>query len=288
MPIPLYRQLSNVHHRFHISPGQLNLEFVIKGDPSRETVLLLHSGGMDYRAFLPNIDPLARFYQVVAVSLRGHGLSDPPAPLSAESLSPRALLRDVVSLLWSRGIQQVHFVGHGLGGMLGYLWLQEDPDSLISLTTYGAPARYPRDRWQVNLTQRLNRIRENLSSQKRLADKAARQLSTNEETIAFLREEIFIKTNWEVWDTIREQLPPLDFRPLLRQALLPMLWLEPENDYLLRNPSFRKAMRETRNLIHQQPQSEIMSLPDTGHVAHLDSPQPFNESVISFLTRIQV
>jgi pimeloyl-ACP methyl ester carboxylesterase len=198
------------------------------------------------------------------------------------------LLRDVVSLLWSRGIQQVHLVGHGLGGMLGYLWLQEDPGSLLSLTTFGAPAHYPKDRWQVTLSQRINRIREKIANQKRLADRAARQHSDNDETIAFLREEIFIKTDWLVWDLIREQLPPLDFRDLLREVRLPMLWLEPESDYLLKSASFRKALRETRDLIQQQPQGEVMALPGCGHVAQLDHPQQFNESVVSFLTRIQV
>ena len=86
-------------------------------------VLLLHGGGRDaddWRLVVPHLRAGGR--RVVAMDLRGHGLSG-PGPWSWP-----AALGDVAEVVAHLRLDRPAVVGHSLGGMVAALWAVEHPE----------------------------------------------------------------------------------------------------------------------------------------------------------------
>jgi pimeloyl-ACP methyl ester carboxylesterase len=104
-----------------------------KGEP----VVLIHgwlsSAGINWA--LPGIsDLLARDFQVIALDVRGHGLSDKP---TKEEAYGRELVEDVVRLLDHLQIPKAHIVGYSMGGIIAANFLARHPDRALSGTLGG-------------------------------------------------------------------------------------------------------------------------------------------------------
>lgn len=61
------------------------------------------------------MDALAKHYRVIAVDLRGHGQSGSRVE---EPITVRAFADDVMALVKHLGIDQAHFGGISMGGMI--------------------------------------------------------------------------------------------------------------------------------------------------------------------------
>jgi pimeloyl-ACP methyl ester carboxylesterase len=104
-----------------------------KGEP----VVLLHgwlsNAGINW--VLPGISgQLARDYQVIALDVRGHGLSDKPT--NEESYGPE-LVEDVVRILDQLKIKKAHVVGYSMGGIIAANFIVKHPDRVLSGTLGG-------------------------------------------------------------------------------------------------------------------------------------------------------
>jgi len=114
------------------------------GAVGQPVLVLSNSIGTDLHMWDGQIEPLSRHFRVLRYDARGHGASDAPA----EAYSMDRLGRDVVELLDALGIEQVHFCGLSLGGIVGQ-WLgihvPERIDRLILCNTsscLGPPAQF--------------------------------------------------------------------------------------------------------------------------------------------------
>ncbi|MEZ4773713.1 MAG: alpha/beta hydrolase [Bacteroidia bacterium] len=284
---PLIRQLSNVGNRFFTTAGYINLEYLLTGDPASETVLFLHGVGLGCRVFLPNIDHFAKDYQVLAVSLRGHGLSAPPMESSEENYAIEVMVHDLVELTWSLNIQQFHLVGNSLGGVIGYELLRRDPDSLLSLTTFGAPPRQEGGRWAISLSDKLLNATGKIRGRKKQAQILARQLSDNDETISYLVDEIFPTTNWDAIRQVRYNLAQIDYISTLVESDVPLFFIEPEEDFMGKLSSARRAFHDTLRALENREHVRHEVLPGAGHLANLDQPKAFNELLLSYLKSLR-
>ena len=283
---PLIRQLSNVNSRYFLSSEGMNIEYRRKGNPEEDTIVLVHGMGMDCRTFLANIDQLSEHYQIIAVSLRGHGLSDKPKPLNAESLSIEKLLTDVVELTWSLGIQSFHWVGHSLGGVLGYELLQRDEMSLLSLTTIGAPANKDGVRSLQRFAKKYTGITSKLKNRKKLAEDAARFVSNKEQSISYLKDEIFYGTNWEIVNLMKDQLSDLDYSEVLQNAFIPIMVIGAEHDFATHIKGGKKNFQRTVQLISENGSSQSHLMEDAGHLPQIDRPSVFNRILLDFLASV--
>ena len=102
-----------------------------------EAVVLIHgwlsSAGINWA--LPGTSALlARDYQVIALDVRGHGLSDKPAKEEAYGLE---LVEDVVRLLDHLKIKKAHIVGYSMGGIIAGKFMAKHPDRVLSGTLGG-------------------------------------------------------------------------------------------------------------------------------------------------------
>ncbi len=80
----------------------------------RTVLILLHGLGGDLSAWNDEWQSLEKKYSLVALDLRGHGLSDRPRNESAYKLS--RLAKDVIELIQYLKLNQIVLVGHCYGG----------------------------------------------------------------------------------------------------------------------------------------------------------------------------
>jgi pimeloyl-ACP methyl ester carboxylesterase len=104
-----------------------------KGEP----VVLIHgwlsSAGINW--LLPGISTaLAKDHQVIALDVRGHGLSD--KPLKEEAYGPE-LVEDVARLLDHLKIKKAHIVGYSMGGIIAAKFTVKYPERVLSTTLGG-------------------------------------------------------------------------------------------------------------------------------------------------------
>lgn len=104
-----------------------------KGEP----VVLIHgwlsSAGVNW-AFPGTSAHLAKDYQVIALDVRGHGLSDKPTKDEAYGLE---LVEDIVRLLDHLKIKKAHIVGYSMGGIITANFASKHPDRVRSSTLAG-------------------------------------------------------------------------------------------------------------------------------------------------------
>jgi len=104
-----------------------------KGEP----VILIHgwlsSAGINWA--LPGTSALlAKDFQVIALDMRGHGLSD--KPLKEEAYGPE-LVEDIVRLMDHLKIKKAHIVGYSMGGIVAGNFIVKHPDRVLTGTLGG-------------------------------------------------------------------------------------------------------------------------------------------------------
>ena len=121
--------------------GGVKLRYVEEG--SGATVFLVHGYRVDLGIWTRSeiFQRLSRQYRVVALDLRGHGLSAKPHDPDMYGVE---LANDIIRLMDHLEIGQAHIVGYSMGGRLtGYL-LANHPDRLLSAVIAAAA---PRRHW---------------------------------------------------------------------------------------------------------------------------------------------
>jgi pimeloyl-ACP methyl ester carboxylesterase len=113
----------------------VNLSYTVQG--TGEPVVLIHGLYSSVRRNweVPGtLQMLAANYQVIALDLPGHGLSDKPDRIDAYGI---AMVDDVVALLDHLNIKKAHIVGYSMGGMIAMKLMATHPDRVLSAVVGG-------------------------------------------------------------------------------------------------------------------------------------------------------
>jgi len=113
----------------------------ISGTPGATPLILLHSGGSTRSTWDDVAPAFATTHHVHALDMRGYGDSDRPGAYSFE------LMRDdVLAVLDQIGADQVHLIGHSLGGTVAWLVAEEQPARIARMVVEDTvPAKPPVD-----------------------------------------------------------------------------------------------------------------------------------------------
>jgi 3-oxoadipate enol-lactonase len=109
-------------------------------DPWKEssTLLLQHGFGRSGRFWYNMIPYLARYFKVVCPTLRGLGthykLEDPENKISAENY-----IKDLVTIIDDLGVENVHYAGESLGGIIGMYFSGMHKERVRTLSLLAAP-----------------------------------------------------------------------------------------------------------------------------------------------------
>ncbi|MCP4333250.1 MAG: alpha/beta fold hydrolase [Gammaproteobacteria bacterium] len=92
-------------------------------------LFLIHGIGSRRQTWEQIIDELQDEYTCISYDLRGHGASPlPDGPFGLDEL-----VEDLEALRARLGIEQAHFAGHSLGGMIGPAYARAHPERALSL-----------------------------------------------------------------------------------------------------------------------------------------------------------
>jgi len=139
----------------HISLANgMCLRVAESGAPDANPIVMLHGWGASLYAFRHALSILpARGFRVIAVDMRGYGLSDHPRGAGAFTLD--AYMSDLISLLDALALPKAVLAGHSMGGAIALHFALRHPDRVRALVLVN-PAGLVRIPiiWSARLTPR--------------------------------------------------------------------------------------------------------------------------------------
>ena len=257
-----------------LSVNNIDLHYEITGQG--QPVLFIHGLGSSARDWEYQVSFFSKHYQVITFDLRGHGQSQKPVGPYSMSL----FAHDTAELIKSLGVAPVHVVGISLGGMIAFQLAVDYPGLIKSLVIANAWAevvpRTSKDYWNVFMRFAVTRLfgmrktGEVLGGRLFPEEKQADLKKLFIEHWAENDKQAYLETlraivGWSVMDHIHK----ID---------LPTLILTAEYDYT--------PISDKDAVVAKMPQAELVVIPNSRHATPVDSPQEFNEAVISFLSKV--
>ena len=121
----------------------------VEGPPSAQALLLCNGLATDMAMWDRQVSEFSKNYRVITFDTRGHGETSATPPPYTLSM----LVEDTRSLLDALGIEQVHYVGMSLGGMVGQAFAIRYPQRLLSLSLCDTAAKTNREVWEARIKQ---------------------------------------------------------------------------------------------------------------------------------------
>lgn len=259
-----------------ITANGLNINYTFDGPDNAPVVTMSNSLASNLSMWDPQIPALASRYRVLRYDTRGHGQTDaPPGPYSLEELT-----EDVRALLQALGINQTHFIGLSMGGMIGQMLALKYPHMLRSLVLCDTMSRVPPDAkpmWD-----------------ERIHTAETRGMEPHvETTVGRWFTAPFRQQRPDVIDKVRTMIrttPPrgyagcchaiagLNLTDRLQEITLPTLIIVGEED-----PGTPVAASQ---VIHERIKgSELVILKSASHLSNMEQPEAFNQAVTGFLAK---
>jgi len=124
----------------YVTVNGCNIRYIVGG--SGPAVLLIHGIGEFLEAWWQNIGPLSKHYQVYAMDLPGHGLSDKPSV----DYDINFAIEFASGFEQALGIGCASLIGHSLGGMIAMTFAIKFPekvDKLVLVDSGGLTDKVP-------------------------------------------------------------------------------------------------------------------------------------------------
>lgn len=135
-------QVPTQQPEFFESDG-VRVRYLVRGEGT--PVVLLHgfATSIELNWSMGVLDALASSYRVIAIDLRGHGLSDKPRDPEAYGVR---FVDDVTNLLDYLDIERAHLVGYSMGAAITAKLLVTHPERVLSAVLGGGGPQEPGER----------------------------------------------------------------------------------------------------------------------------------------------
>ena len=238
--------------------------------PNKPTLVLSNSLGTTVAMWEPQLAKLKESFSVLLYDMRGHGLSSVmPGGYSLDRLGS-----DVVELLDHLELEQVHFCGLSIGGMLGQWLSVVHPQRLHSLVLANTSAYAgPADFWR----ERLSGIeRDGLQStwpvvrQRWVSDTFAEQ---SPDSVVMLKK-MFEQMDQQGYISTCAAVRDMDLRNVVTLNKLPTLIIAGRYD-------IASPLSKSEYLLSQCQQAKLIVL-EAGHLSNIEQAEKFNQAIIEF------
>lgn len=257
-----------------VTSDQTRIYYRIEGPPDADVVCLSHCFGSNHHYWDCHL-PAVNEFRVLRYDTRGHGQSDsPPGPYSLSRLA-----HDVIELIDALSIDQLHFVGVSMGGMIGQTLALTQADRLLSLTLANSPCNYTDaqiDLWKQRAQQVLEDGIESVKPalmQRWFTDHAAAHKLPGYEFIS----KAFSEFSAQSFAAATAAVCEINTRNELHKINMPTLLFGSDDD-----PG---VPIEVSNLMAERiPDAQLHWLAPTRHLATLEQVDTFNTILGEFLT----
>jgi len=241
------------------------------GDPHGPAVVFANSLGTDLRLWDKIIERLGGAgYCLIRFDKRGHGLSSCPRP----PYSMEALVQDTEQLLDQLEIRTCAFVGLSIGGMIGQLLANRQPERIKALVLANTAVKMgDPPMW----AQRIARIRKD--GMDSIADAVlerwfAEDFRQSPESLGWRT--MLTRTPADGYTGCCEAIAAADLTETTAALRLPVLGIGGSED--LASPS--KIVRATAELVHQ---GRFVEIGNAGHLPCVEQPDIFAGHLAPFL-----
>ena len=243
-----------------------------KGPP----LFLIHGIGAARNTWRFAMPVLREHFTVVTYDLRGHGAS--PMPQGKFGLDE--LVADLERLRKQTGINQAHFAGHSLGGMIGPAYARKYPDRVLSLGVLSTAAFRTQDDSEkvmsvVNAMEK-DGIPQILHT---LTDRWFTDgfIKDNKQIVENRLKQV-IDTNSDVFLNVFRIYASVEMSPWLHEIYHPSLVLTGEFDGGC-NPRLNKQIADA------MPNSELVILKNYKHSLLLEAGELVAENLVKFMLK---
>ncbi|MDE0309180.1 MAG: alpha/beta hydrolase [Acidiferrobacterales bacterium] len=249
-----------------------NGEFSIEG--RGPPLFLIHGIGSARSAWRLLLPVLAQQFTVVTYDLRGHGSSARPDG----EFGLDDLVEDLEQIRKMTGIDQAHFAGHSLGGMIGPAYARKYPDRVLSLGLLSTAAgRTEDDRskvWSVVHEMERKGIGNVLQT---MTERwfTARFIEQHPEVVRARLKQV-MDTDAEVFLNAFRIYAGTEMLAWLHEIVQPTLILTGENDGGC-------SPRLNRKIADKIPNSKLVILPDYKHSILLEAGEEVAVHIVRFI-----
>jgi pimeloyl-ACP methyl ester carboxylesterase len=130
----------------HAENEGVKIYYEVEGTPGSPAIVMHHGFLADLESWRERgyVDMLKDRFHILLMDSRGHGRSDKPHDVEAYDVRTRVL--DVAAVLAANEVQQAHYLGYSMGGMIGLSALIYAPQRFLSFTIGGAQPMYDPNR----------------------------------------------------------------------------------------------------------------------------------------------
>jgi 3-oxoadipate enol-lactonase len=243
----------------------------LEGPENAPVLMLSNSLGTTLHMWDDQVAPFTKHFRLLRYDRRGHGKSGAPkGPYSMERLG-----RDVIAVLDGLNIRKINWCGLSMGGMVGQ-WLGANaPERIEKLILSNTNFHYA-DKGPWN--DRIKFVREKGLAQlvdpnmERWFTKGFRERAPH--AIAHMKE-IFLSTNPEGYIACCEAIRDMDFTASNPRIAAPTLVIVGSQD-----PATPPAAGEA--IAKQIKGAKLVAL-DAAHIANIEQPKIYAETIINFL-----
>jgi 3-oxoadipate enol-lactonase len=243
----------------------------VEGPAQAPVLMLSNSLGTNLHMWDDQIAAFTRHFRLVRYDRRGHGRSDvPKGPYSMQQLG-----RDVLAILDGLGIAKINWCGLSMGGMVG-MWLGANAPSRLDKLILSNTASYFPDKtiWdgRIKLVREKGLAAVVDGTIERWFTKPFRESAPD--AVGRVRA-MFLATDPEGYIGCGEAIRDMDHRPLLAKINVPTLVIAGRYD--LGTPL------EAGEFIAQHTPNAQLAVLETAHIANVEEPQIYTDTVLNFL-----
>lgn len=243
-------------------------------------VTMIHGVGGSSIVWFKQIRDFSRHFNVLVVDLRGHGKSrDLFEAYMGNRYTFEEISRDVLDVLDSLNIKKSHFVGVSLGTILIRVIADMEPERVQSMVLAGAITRLNlRSRFLVMVAKVFKPLIPFMWLYRLLASILMPNPKHRESRSLFIHEARKIyRREINRWFRLLKDVNPLLRYHTETNPPISTLYLMGDADHLFLNP--------VRELVSNNAMTQLVTVPDSGHVCNVDQPTFFNHHAISFIKK---
>ena len=252
----------------------IQCEYTVEGEGP--ALFLIHGIGAARDGWRLMVPELKNHFRCITYDLRGHGTS--PMPSSEFDLDD--LVNDLEALRARLEIEQAHFAGHSLGGMIGPAYARTHPQRVLSLGLLSTAAgRTEDDRAKLDGVYTKLTTEGIPATLQVLVDRwFTEEFAAANPDLVQRRLEQVIATNAEVFLNVFRIYAGTEMAPWLNEIDAPSLVLTGENDGGC-NPRLNKF------IVGEMPDAELVVLPNYRHSILVEAPVETTRAMKEFITR---
>lgn len=259
-----------------------------------EVILLIHGLGSSRLHWQQNLSGLSQKYRTIAVDLPGYGGS------KLENVPQDSMLHffsdNLLAFIDSLDINQVHLVGHSMGGQIAILFAYQHPERVKKLVLV-APAGF--ETFSEKEAHGIRTFAQNIFPHKISEEQIRKNFSQNfysmpesaenliQERIELNESDYYPTYTKVVIKAVEGMLdtPVAEYLTKLKPSVLILFGKEDQlipNRFLHPQMSTEEVAKKGKEAI---PNSELIMIPEAGHLHMVEQPEAFNKTLLNFLNK---